>query len=960
MEVCTGSPMEMPMIHGNGQKSDLKRERETIDGGNEPYQLPAKKHAVEALCEDIRSEVSNPTASSKETASTFQDITSHSSGLLCTHRGRCSDDTCKVSGASGSQGTLSNEANGGNCAESSGRGTPIQVNVSDSTGSEETLNGEVNVGNCGGSSDKCSPLSPLSIKVAPCSDSEATLSNEEDGENYSESSGKFSPGSVKGSYNSISEVTLTNEDYSGNHAESSGKISHGSIKKSCVVLEIPEHASTTGVRKIKFKFSKRQDLVSQPSSGADSNAPYRNLKVEQGQDYLTFDRTTSDVHASTYKSGCTLSSNFHPCAPNMELKMSKKVVPHGFPTNVKKLLSTGILDGAQIKYVPVGPGRCLEGIISGGGYLCGCSLCNFLRVLSAYEFEQHAGFKTRHPNNHIYLENGKPIYSIIQEVKTAPFCSLDEVIRDVAGSAINEDFFQIWKGNLHKQKTRNEVGESGFGTPGLLHSGPSLFSHNIEERGFTTDYCPVENTLAKFMEMPDKQKRAGKKPGSCTYVKKQKKSAEGGRKSRDNDLHKLLFMPNGLPEGAELAYFVKGQVSPSQFEAHAGMAARRQPYRHIYTSSGLSLHDIAMHLANGQSLTSGGNDDMCTVCGEGGDLILCVGCPRAFHAACLGMHARPEGDWCCSNCKDSFVPGRKMISGDSSLAKPIVIRLTRVVKEPEYEIGGCAICRAHDFSIGNFDERTVMICDQCEKEFHVGCMRQAGLCDLTELPRDKWFCCDDCTRIHLELQRLISSGLKNVPASALDTIASKERGKELPVGACNGMCWQILSGKSRHAEHLPLLSSATGIFRECFDPIVATSGRDLIPLMVYGRNISGQEFGGMYCIVLIMKDVVVSAGLLRIFGKGIVELPLVATAREHQGKGYFQALFSCIMEELLCKMNVEKIVLPAAEEAELMWIRKFGFRKVTEEELKRYLREFQLTIFKGTSMLEKEVQPIKA
>lgn len=29
---------------------------------------------------------------------------------------------------------------------------------------------------------------------------------------------------------------------------------------------------------------------------------------------------------------------------------------------------------------------------------------------------------------------------------------------------------------------------------------------------------------------------------------------------RDNDLHRLLFMPNGLPDGAKLAYYVKGQV----------------------------------------------------------------------------------------------------------------------------------------------------------------------------------------------------------------------------------------------------------------------------------------------------------------------------------------------------------------------------------------------------------------
>lgn len=29
---------------------------------------------------------------------------------------------------------------------------------------------------------------------------------------------------------------------------------------------------------------------------------------------------------------------------------------------------------------------------------------------------------------------------------------------------------------------------------------------------------------------------------------------------RDNDLHKLLFLPNGLPDGTTLAYYSKGKV----------------------------------------------------------------------------------------------------------------------------------------------------------------------------------------------------------------------------------------------------------------------------------------------------------------------------------------------------------------------------------------------------------------
>lgn len=70
------------------------------------------------------------------------------------------------------------------------------------------------------------------------------------------------------------------------------------------------------------------------------------------------------------------------------------------------------------------------------------------QVLSAYEFEMHAGGKTRHPNNHIYLENGKPIYRIIQELKTAPLSQLEEVVKDVAGSSINEQYLKVWKGGF--------------------------------------------------------------------------------------------------------------------------------------------------------------------------------------------------------------------------------------------------------------------------------------------------------------------------------------------------------------------------------------------------------------------------------------------------------------------------------------------------------------------------------
>ncbi|KAL0316310.1 UNVERIFIED_CONTAM: Chromodomain-helicase-DNA-binding protein 4 [Sesamum radiatum] len=528
--------------------------------------------------------------------------------------------------------------------------------------------------------------------------------------------------------------------------------------------------------------------------------------------------------------------------------MSKKIIPDNYPTNVKKLLSTGILEGARVKYIS----------ISG-------------EVLKRFQ------------------ESSRVVVTCV--VVASATC-----LEAMAGSSVNEEYFQVWKAKL-------QYGDD------LAHADSVYQSKNLSMYHST----------------------------------------------RDNDLHKLLFMPNGLPDGTSLAYYSKGkrilggykqgngivcsccntEISPSQFEAHAGWAAKRQPYRHIYASSGLTLHDIALMLANGQNLASSGSDDMCAVCGDGGELIICNGCPRAFHAACLGLQCPPADDWHCSYCRDKFGPGRK-ISGES---RPIIIRLKRVVKAPEFEPGGCVICRSQDFSAAKFDDRTVIICDQCEKEYHVGCLRESGLCDLKELPEDKWFCCDDCYKIFETLQNLASGGPEIIPASVSATVYKKHTMIGLNNGSHNEIQWCILSGKSRFPDHLLLLSRAAAIFRECFDPIVARSGRDLIPVMVYGRNISGQEFSGMYCVVLIVKSVVVSAALLRIFGR----------------EGYFQALFSCI-QRLLSSMSVRHLVLPAAEEAEPMWTNKLGFRKTSNEQMLKYTRDYQLTIFKGTSLLEKEVQ----
>ena len=54
--------------------------------------------------------------------------------------------------------------------------------------------------------------------------------------------------------------------------------------------------------------------------------------------------------------------------------------------------------------------------------------------------------------------------------------------------------------------------------------------------------------------------------------------------------------------------------------------------------------------------------------------------------------------------------------------------------------GGCTLCGSPDFERGGFGARTMIICDQCEREFHIGCLKAASRCDLDKLPEGAFSC----------------------------------------------------------------------------------------------------------------------------------------------------------------------------------------------------------------------------
>ncbi|GAB4824814.1 hypothetical protein Ancab_007684 [Ancistrocladus abbreviatus] len=680
---------------------------------------------------------------------------------------------------------------------------------------------------------------------------------------------------------------------------------------------------------------------------------------------------TNDGKAGGGKAGGVISSMDYP-AKNGE-KMSKKVLMKVTPTKLKDLLETGLLDGLVVRYIRGFKTRApkevgLRGVIKGSGILCFCDDCKGTEVITPNQFELHAGSSNKRPPDYIYLENGNTLRDVLNACKDANRGALEATILNAIGCSCN-------KKSTFCINCKGSIAEAGAGRRMLLCNqcmDVKMTEATPIQTKNTCDSSPQPSLVQKSLDIVAKLSSSATK-------------SQGRLTRKDLRLHKLVFQDDVLPDGTEVGYYARGEkllsgykvgfgifcmccqkeVSPSQFEAHAGWASRRKPYLHIYTSNGVSLHELSISLSKSRKFSTDENDDLCSICFDAGDLLCCDGCPRAFHIECIPLSSVPQGTWYCRYCENMFQREKFAEHNANAIAagrvagvdpiEQITKRCIRMIKNIDPQGSVCVLCRANDFSKTGFGPRTVIICDQCEKEYHVGCLRSHKIQDLRELPKGKWFCSADCDRIHSALRQMVELGKQQLPDSLLDLIKKKHVDK----GSDNenfDVKWRLLSGKSSCIDETRvMLSKAVSIFHEQFDPIInTTSNQDLIPHMVYGRNVKDRDLGGMYCAVLAVNSIIVSAGVIRIFGKEVAEIPLVATCSDSQGKGYFQALYACI-ENLLRDLDVKNLLLPAAEEAHSLWTNRFGYTVIPQAQFNEFKRSYNVMVFDGTSMLHKLV-----
>lgn len=112
------------------------------------------------------------------------------------------------------------------------------------------------------------------------------------------------------------------------------------------------------------------------------------------------------------------------------------------------------------------------------------------------------------------------------------------------------------------------------------------------------------------------------------------------------------------------------------------------------------------------------HQDYCEVCQQGGEIILCDTCPRAYHLVCLDpdLDEAPEGKWACPHCQGK---------GESAENQDQEENAEEANNDHHMEY--CRVCK---------DGGELLCCEQCPSAYHIYCLNPP----LTRIPDEEWIC----------------------------------------------------------------------------------------------------------------------------------------------------------------------------------------------------------------------------
>jgi len=375
----------------------------------------------------------------------------------------------------------------------------------------------------------------------------------------------------------------------------------------------------------------------------------------------------------------------------------------------------------------------------------------------------------------------------------------------------------------------------------------------------------------------------------------------------------------------------------TKFEAHA-CCTKRRPSKSIFLEDRTSLLDLDSRMKALSSANQEGNEcnaeakseaenscvaeeksqennDTCSVCGFGGDLILCDGCCSSFHSDCLGPNRDPDGPdgtWLCPSC------------------------CCRICRQPK--------CKQE---FANDIDDDILACVQCERKFHFGCVKATRIGQPNEvsshmdniIEKNNWFCHEVCGNMFLCLQKLLGIPNKLGNDDLTWTLLKYNV-------SCDDGDFTDEEFSQRERKLTVALSVLRESFGETIDPL---SKKDLIEDVVFSRSSKEKRlnFRGFYTAIMEKGGKVSSVATVRIYGQKVAEIVFMATKKIYRRQGMCRLLMKGLEEQLI-NLGVGSLVLHSSKDAIDTWKKSFHFVEMTDEDKCKFVHytffEFQDTI----------------
>ncbi len=189
------------------------------------------------------------------------------------------------------------------------------------------------------------------------------------------------------------------------------------------------------------------------------------------------------------------------------------------------------------------------------------------------------------------------------------------------------------------------------------------------------------------------QRGKGKKNSGGSSDEDEEDNPRGGRGGKDSDAEFEEMLKEA--EDADEVQVVRGGNKPQRSKAKMKIGNKNK-------KKGKKKKNFATDENEHQ--------EYCEVCQQGGEIILCDTCPRAYHLCCLDpeLDEAPEGKWSCPHCE---VNGPEI----------------QEVDEEDEHMEFCRVCK---------EGGELLCCDSCNSAYHLQC------CDppLDAVPEHEWTC----------------------------------------------------------------------------------------------------------------------------------------------------------------------------------------------------------------------------